>query len=368
MLGYTLTAIDVLVDDFRTESRPRVSIHEDASGNPGNHLFNLVNPATPVDNAVNTFTAPGGEQFLAPGDYFVVFEDQRATGVLQAYDLNDTDSAEDPGAAVGWSLAGESLSRVNSAAWVSDTGKLQIAVRGAVNAIQMVTIAAPEPRVNYVTGASGTVAASAATFTVTRTRIVTETGATTDEALTVPVTLTPAEGAFLDDARQSKTHMVTIAGGRELSMDLVIPGDDLRLPDAAPVENGTLTAMVQSESGYGVGAANEASVEIVPFMTVQLEVSPDEVMEGAGTDPDLPAPPLVTLIALTGDGAAQPTDNVTVRVRTEDGTAEAGTVANDGDYTEYDLSVTLAASNFKWDGAAWRLEKTVVLGADPEQR
>ena len=356
--GYTLTAIDVLVDDFRTEARPRVSIHAVASGNPGNHLFNLVNPATPVDNAVNTFTVPNGEYLAPDTDYFVVFRDRRTTGVLQAYDLNDTDSgADDPGAAVGWSLADESLSRVNSAAWVSDTGKLQIAVRGTVNGAQMVTVAAAEPRVNYL---EGPLAASAATFTVTRTRIVTETGATTDEALTVTVLLTPTGGAYLDDAQQPQTHMVTILAG-ELSMDLVIPGDDLRLPAAAPVENGTLTATVQSGRGYGVGAANEASVEIVPFMTVRFEELEYTVVEGTGIA--LPMQ-LVKIIARTGDGAAQPAADVTVEVRAQEGSAVVRTLANNGgyvgDYVELpDQSVTFAAASFEKVGPAWQLEKTV---------
>ena len=354
--GYTLTAIDVLVDDFRTGARPGVSIHNAVSGNPaGASLFDLDNPATPVDNAVNTFTMPDGG-YLAPNtDYFVVFRDRRATGVLQAYELNDTASAADAGAAVGWSLAGESLSRVNNAAWVSAAGKLQIAVRGAVNGAQMVTVAAAEPRVNYVTGASGTVAASAATFTVTRTPIVTATGTGTDAALTATVTLTPTGGAYLDDVQQSQTQTVTIPMG-ELSAELIIAGDDLRLPAAAPVVNGTLTATVQSGSGYEVGADDEASVEIVPLMTVRIGQPSYAVVEGTGIA--LPRQE-VTLIARTGDGAAQPTADVTVRVSTQDGTATARTATSDGDYIEFNQSVTLAASDFRRDGTAWQLEKSV---------
>ena len=341
--GYTLTAIDVLVDDFRTESRPRVSIHEVASGNPGNRLFNLVNPATFSDNAVNTFIAPGGERYLAPGDYFVVFSDRTAGN---AYDLNDTDSdADDPGAAADWSLADDSRSQVNSNGWDTVAGKLQIAVRGAVNGVQMVTIAAAEPRVNYL---EGPLAASAATFMVTRTSATTMTGATTDDALTVPVTLTQTGGSFLDGSTgEALSRTVTIPVGA-LSMDLVIPRDDLRLPDDEPVANGTLTATVQSGSGYEVGADASASVEIVPFMTVRIEQPSYTVAEEVGTFEG------VTLIARTGDGVAKPTAAVTVVVATKNGTA---TTAQD--YTGFMRAVTFAVADFTADGDAWRAEKPV---------
>ena len=85
--GYTLSAIDVLVDDFKSASSPRVSIYTVVSGNPGTSLYLLTNPATLDDDAINTFTAPANATLEKDTDYFVVFE-ETGTGSNTGYRLN----------------------------------------------------------------------------------------------------------------------------------------------------------------------------------------------------------------------------------------------------------------------------------------
>ncbi len=133
--GYTLSAIDVLANDFKLLSSPRVRIYTTTSGNPGTPLYVLTNPGTLADDAINTFTAPSGATLDPATGYFVVFEDT-ASGASSGYGLNFTDNnAEDSGAESDWGIADDSwLRNMNGAVWASSNDKLQIAVRGTVNA------------------------------------------------------------------------------------------------------------------------------------------------------------------------------------------------------------------------------------------
>ena len=72
--GYTLSAIQVRVDDFGSNSRPKVSIYTTSSGNPGSSLYVLTNPATLNDDAINSFRAPANATLEKDTNYFVVFE------------------------------------------------------------------------------------------------------------------------------------------------------------------------------------------------------------------------------------------------------------------------------------------------------
>ena len=131
--GYTLSAIDVLVDDFKSASSPRVSIYTVTSGNPGTSLYVLTNPATLKDGAINTFTAPANATLEKETDYFVVFE-ETGTGSSARYLLNHTVlNNEDAGRASGWSIADDSRERaMNSGNWGTIFGKLKIAVKGTL--------------------------------------------------------------------------------------------------------------------------------------------------------------------------------------------------------------------------------------------
>ena len=131
--GYTLSAIQVRVDDFGSNSRPKVSIYTTSSGNPGTSLYVLTNPATLNDDAINTFRAPANATLEKDTNYFVVFE-ALGSGSNLRYDLEVTTSnSEDSGKASGWNITNSSRQRSTTATtWDNLAGKLKIAVRGTL--------------------------------------------------------------------------------------------------------------------------------------------------------------------------------------------------------------------------------------------
>ena len=131
--GYTLSAIQVRVDDFGSNSRPKVSIYTTSSGNPGTSLYVLTNPATLNDDALNSFRAPANATLEKDTNYFVVFE-ALGSGSNLRYDLEVTTSnSEDSGKASGWNITNSSRQRSTTATtWDNLAGKLKIAVRGTI--------------------------------------------------------------------------------------------------------------------------------------------------------------------------------------------------------------------------------------------
>ena len=131
--GYTLSTIQVRVDDFGSNSRPKVSIYTTSSGNPGTSLYVLTNPATLNDDAINTFRAPANATLEKDTNYFVVFE-ALGSGSNLRYDLEVTTSnSEDSGKASGWNITNSSRQRSTTATtWDNLAGKLKIAVRGTL--------------------------------------------------------------------------------------------------------------------------------------------------------------------------------------------------------------------------------------------
>ena len=131
--GYTLSAIQVRVDDFGSNSRPKVSIYTTSSGNPGTSLYVLTNPATLNDDAINTFRAPANATLEKDTNYFVVFE-EAGSGSNVGYDLEVTASnAEDSGKASEWNIADSSRQRsTTTTTWSDLAGKVKIAVRGTL--------------------------------------------------------------------------------------------------------------------------------------------------------------------------------------------------------------------------------------------
>ena len=131
--GYTLSTIQVRVDDFGSNSRPKVSIYTTSSGNPGSSLYVLTNPATLNDDAINSFRAPANATLEKDTNYFVVFE-ALGSGSNLRYDLEVTTSnSEDSGKASGWNITNSSRQRSTTATtWDNLAGKLKIAVRGTL--------------------------------------------------------------------------------------------------------------------------------------------------------------------------------------------------------------------------------------------
>ena len=150
--GYTLSAIQVRVDDFGSNSRPKVSIYTTSSGNPGTSLYVLTNPATLNDDAINTFRAPANATLEKDTNYFVVFE-ELGSGSNIRYDLEVTTSnAEDSGKASGWNITNSSRQRSTTiTTWSDLAGKLKIAVRGTLPpAISIADASAAENAVNLM--------------------------------------------------------------------------------------------------------------------------------------------------------------------------------------------------------------------------
>ena len=128
--GYALTQVQAYLDSFVGAGVPRVRIFTTGGdGNPGESLYELTNPSSIVNGALNTFTAPAGAVLLKETRYFAVFE--QASGAT-SYRVGATASnAEDAGKATGWSIADESRFR-SSNTWRANTAvQLRIAVRGA---------------------------------------------------------------------------------------------------------------------------------------------------------------------------------------------------------------------------------------------
>ena len=200
---------------------------------------------------------------------------------------------------------------------------------GGDNTATEVTILASSSSVPYSTFHD-------ATFTVMRTGLFTD-------ALTVTVNLTQ-DRPFLEAADLVRT--VRIEAGSS-SQNLVVSGTQLQLPVTEPVETGTLTATVAPGTGYDIGSDASASVDIVPFMTVRLEMASYTVSEDVGSLS-------VKVIARTGNGGAPPSSAFVLSISTESNTATVNQ-----DYRLFSAETAFQPGTFSADGTAWKAEKTV---------
>ena len=104
--GYNLTSVGVYVfeEDFDAGEAMTVLVYtRNADGSLGTLEHTLLSPATYVDNAVNTFTAPSGATLAASTDYLVVFSGTGSDGVDFKLRTTDSDN-EDTGGEAGWSI------------------------------------------------------------------------------------------------------------------------------------------------------------------------------------------------------------------------------------------------------------------------
>ncbi len=130
--GYTLSSVDVRLGSVPAGVSPRVSIHSAPFGGGGVRLHELTNPASIRANAVNTFTAASGATLDANTTYAVVLETRRAGA---RYTVKGTaSSAQDSGAAGGWSIA--DTHRQNdrlsyTVGWAPADQALMIAINGS---------------------------------------------------------------------------------------------------------------------------------------------------------------------------------------------------------------------------------------------
>ena len=130
--GYTLAGVEVHIgSSYSSTDVPTVRIFTaDGSGNPGEVVYTLTNPATVTGNALNSFTAPEGAVLLKDTDYLVGVGMSSGNGFQIGGTASD---AEDSGGASGFSIGNtRRFSSNGGASWATSSGtKLFISVRGS---------------------------------------------------------------------------------------------------------------------------------------------------------------------------------------------------------------------------------------------
>ncbi len=136
--GYTLSAIGLHITQWNGNlANASASVWSTtADGLPDSLLYTLTKPATAVDAAVNTFTAPAGAT-LSPNTAYALVLGGSSGSVTQASLASD--AAEDGGAASGWSIADNRSNRqINSgtpSSWLAPASDkpFQISVDASLN-------------------------------------------------------------------------------------------------------------------------------------------------------------------------------------------------------------------------------------------
>ena len=138
--GYTLTSIGIdfnsISDTANAGSELTVTLNEESSGNPGDALCTLDDPATFSSSGLHTFTAPATGTLcpeLAPGTNYLVAI-TRANNNAGNIHLNVTTSADiDSGSVTGWSIPNHARS-FDASIWGLDAGvRMMVQVKGAPN-------------------------------------------------------------------------------------------------------------------------------------------------------------------------------------------------------------------------------------------
>ena len=202
--GYTLSEVDISVGSVEAGgTQPLLRIYTRESNAPGELVHTLTAPASFTADAVNTFTAPAGSNLDANTAYFLVFE-----ATARSYQVQDTAStAEDDGAASGWSISDSRLNKTGNASWESQPGILLFAIKGKL------ATPGPEPE--------------RAVTTVDRTKVV----VTFNEHLNTGST--PATGAFT----------VTVNGASRVVSTVNVSGSAVTLTLASPVSSTDLVTV-----------------------------------------------------------------------------------------------------------------------------
>ncbi len=132
--GYKLTSVEVVGKSTGTAPSYSAAIHEDSSNAPGTKVGDLSAPALAATDAVIKFAASGdGLDLDAATTYWLVIDNSTETTTATIKRTSST--AEDMGAAAGWSIGDSRLFRAFGAtAWTSHTQPLEIGVHGTANA------------------------------------------------------------------------------------------------------------------------------------------------------------------------------------------------------------------------------------------
>ena len=260
-LGYTLSAVDVVLAAGTPATATRVSIYS-TSGSPAapnSSLHVLNNPTTLTASATNTFTANAGATLAANTTYAVVVD--RSSGSGSTTLAKTTSNAEDSGAASGWSIGDiRHFRQGTSGSWsqATDAEKPLIAIKGilvgTVTANPTTIAAGRDTAVtfsfsNFTAGASFTLGvgsgctalsfpstnaavtiASDGTGSATRTL----TGASVASATDCAITLSPAvTGATLPTITVEELPLVSNSGQTQATGVLFYGWDGVKALDRA---------------------------------------------------------------------------------------------------------------------------------------
>ena len=123
--GYRLAAIEVDLQSLPGNSTLTVQIWDDGSGNPGDSIFTLSNPAS-VETGIVRFTAPADTRLEPNTKYWVHLGYGGST--RPRWGKTNADG-EDPGAYSGWSIANDRRYRTSSSGtWQASGSSLKVRV------------------------------------------------------------------------------------------------------------------------------------------------------------------------------------------------------------------------------------------------
>ena len=282
--GYTLSAVDLRLaattGGGTDATKIKVSIHTTSSGNPETSLYDLTNPSSFANDAVNTFAAPANAALDAGTTYAVVVE---STSTSLRASLRHTNSdADDSGAASGWSIANTRLGSTDGVAWSSSDSTLMIGIKGSSWTGPVVRIAA----------GSAVTEGGNATFTVRA---------------------SPVPAADLTVSLAISQTGNSVAPGNRGTKTVTVPTTGSVIHSVPTVNAGSVTAMLASGTGYTRHATTSnrsASVTVrdsgvIPPPPDQPGTNPGQPGTG-GTEPvkkTAPGAPR-NLRAVSGDGQA----------------------------------------------------------------
>ena len=133
--GYTVTEIDIRVSTASSRST-LLRVREDDGGEPGTLVATFMNPASPANQSLNTFTAPANTTLDASTTYWVSVNE----GISSSRMSFSATSGNDETGEMGWSIGDGRLWRGSETDnWEASTVNLVIAIKG--------TTAAPGPTV-----------------------------------------------------------------------------------------------------------------------------------------------------------------------------------------------------------------------------
>ena len=142
--GYGLSRVDVYTSTPSGTVIPRVEIYEDNADAPGTLHATLINPATVVQNSVNTFTAQPNTTLSADTTYWLVTSNDAATNRRGFQVLQVNNTTQNPGAAMGWSIGeGRYKSAITETTWTSSSNRLVFTVKGTAAGTTTITNYAP---------------------------------------------------------------------------------------------------------------------------------------------------------------------------------------------------------------------------------